>query len=334
MIAGDWLGAHYVASSLASFVIVVLFGYWLHTEWTWPQAPRDRVTLARYTVSMAGNLPLFVAGMFLLVDLGAAPVAAAAPLVTVLLIAFNFIATRWALRVRDEPGARAIPELARPPLPAWYPPDAEIERMLASYQPLYKWRRPRYALQLLKDIALLVPEGPCRLLDIGGGSGLIAQAIADFFPGKTVTAIDVVDRFLPQLRIEHRLFDGRRVPYGDGAFDCALLSNVLHHVPLALRAQLVAEALRVTGGRCVVVKDHAAPSALHRARLAWLDFIGNLPFGGMVWAQYLSETAWQGLFLESGCVAERLAPAPYRSGLARLVFPDRLEVLFRLRHAR
>lgn len=227
--------------------------------------------------------------------------------------------------------AAAIMEIGRAPLPGWFPEDPDIVRLLAAHQPAYRWRRPKYALQLLKDLSLLLPEGDCRVLDVGGGSGLIGQAIAHFFPGKRVTAIDVVDRFLPGVTIEHGTFDGQRIPHADGAFDCALLSNVLHHVPPAVRRQLLAEALRVTAGRCVIVKDHLAGSALDHARLAWLDFVGNLPFGGMVRARYLSAEAWERLFADAGCIAGRLAPAPYRSGLASVAFPNRLEILFRLR---
>ena len=98
MIGGDWLGLHYAASSLLSFAIVVGFGYWLHRAWTFPGAGRRGVTLARYALSMSLNLPAFVAGMFVCVDVAGLPVALAAPLVTVLLWAFNFAATRWALR--------------------------------------------------------------------------------------------------------------------------------------------------------------------------------------------------------------------------------------------
>jgi putative flippase GtrA len=98
MIAGDWLGAHYAASSVASYVIVVLFGYWLHTTWTWPGTPRAGTSLARYALTTSANLPLFVAGMFVFVDLAHMPVAVASPVVTVILMAFNFVAVRWALR--------------------------------------------------------------------------------------------------------------------------------------------------------------------------------------------------------------------------------------------
>ena len=101
MIGGDWAGLHYVASSLISFAIVVLVGYWLHSGWTFPGAERGRVTLARYALTMALNLPLSLAGMFLFVDLLGFTVPIAAPAVTVLLAAFNFVAGRWALRVRQ-----------------------------------------------------------------------------------------------------------------------------------------------------------------------------------------------------------------------------------------
>ncbi|HEY2336838.1 MAG TPA: class I SAM-dependent methyltransferase [Burkholderiales bacterium] len=226
-----------------------------------------------------------------------------------------------------------IAELAPRPAPAWFPPDAELERALAARQPVYRWRRPRYLLRQLKDLAALMPEGPCRVIDVGAGSGLVGETIARFFPGKHVTAIDVVDRFLPGLGVAHSTFDGRRIPHGDGAFDCAIFSNVLHHVPLAARAPLLAETVRVTGGRCIVIKDHLAASALDHARLAALDFIGNLPFGGMVWARYLTDAQWRALFDAARCDAERVVGPRYRSGAMGAAFPNRLEVLFRLRSA-
>src|SRR5688572_2935905 len=105
--------------------------------------------------------------------------------------------------------AGSIAALAPQPPPAWFPPETVLAQMLAQHQPVYRWRKPRYAVRLLRDLALLLPERNCRLLDIGGGSGLIAEAIARYFPGKSVTAIDVVDRFLPSLTIEHKTFDGR-----------------------------------------------------------------------------------------------------------------------------
>lgn len=98
MVAGDWLGWHYAASSLVSFATVAALGYWLHSAWTFPGARHSAMTFARYAGSMSLNLPAFIAGMYLAVDLAGLPVAIAAPLVTVGLWALNFAATRWALR--------------------------------------------------------------------------------------------------------------------------------------------------------------------------------------------------------------------------------------------
>jgi len=98
IIAGDGIGLHYAATAVGSFVVVVLVGYGLHSRWTFPDARRDGLTLGRYAASMSLNLPLFVAGMFLSVDAAGLPVALAAPLVTALLLLFNFFAVRWALR--------------------------------------------------------------------------------------------------------------------------------------------------------------------------------------------------------------------------------------------
>ena len=229
--------------------------------------------------------------------------------------------------------AGSIAALAPQAPPAWFPSEIVVAEMLAQHQPIYRWRKPHYIVQLLRDLASLLPEGSCRILDIGGGSGLVAEAITRFFPEKSVTAIDVVDRFLPSLTVERKTYNGRTIPCADGAYDCALFSNVLHHVPTEARATLIAEALRATGGACVVIKDHVADSTLDRARLAWLDFVGNLPFGGMVRAEYLSDAAWHDLFVAANCCGERFAGGDYRSGAAALAFPNRLEVLFRLRSA-
>ena len=106
MIGGDWLGLHYVASSFASFAIVVPFGYWLHSSWTFPGAQRGGMSFARYALTMSLNLPLSIAGMFVLVDLAGLGVPIAAAAVTVILAAFNFVGGRWALRARRAQSTR------------------------------------------------------------------------------------------------------------------------------------------------------------------------------------------------------------------------------------
>lgn len=98
IIAGDLVGWHYVASSVASLMIVTVFGYQLHSRWTFPGAERSRTSFLRYAITVSANFPLSLAGLFILVDLVGLPIPIAAPAVTVVLLAFNFTANRWALR--------------------------------------------------------------------------------------------------------------------------------------------------------------------------------------------------------------------------------------------
>jgi hypothetical protein len=78
------------------------------------------------------------------------------------------------------------------------------------------------------------------------------------------------------------------------------------------------------------IKDHAARSWLDHRRLAMLDLIGNIPFGGMVRADYLTLADWQALADASGYrIAETLRDAlsPRRDGIGG--FPNRLEIAMR-----
>ncbi len=102
MIGGDWLGLHYVASCFISFAIVVLVGYRLHSGWTFRAAERSAPSLARYVLVASANLPMALAGFFLLVDLFGLPVPIASPLLTLALLAVNFVGNRWALRARPQ----------------------------------------------------------------------------------------------------------------------------------------------------------------------------------------------------------------------------------------
>ena len=102
MIGGDWLGLHYAVSSVVSYVVVVTFGYLLHSAWTFSGAQRGGRSFVRYALMASANLPLSILGMFVFVDLAGFSVPFASPLVTVLLVIFNFAGSRWALR-HDRP---------------------------------------------------------------------------------------------------------------------------------------------------------------------------------------------------------------------------------------
>jgi SAM-dependent methyltransferase len=86
----------------------------------------------------------------------------------------------------------------------------------------------------------LLPSRPDRLVEIGCGDGALLAELERRGAAATLHGFDVSeaairaahDRGLPSVEV----FDGRRLPVGDGSFDVALLSHVLEHVddPLAL----------------------------------------------------------------------------------------------------
>jgi len=226
--------------------------------------------------------------------------------------------------------AARLRRLESSPRPSWLPEDAAIVRHLVDRDPWLRYREPRYQLQLIKDLAGLMPADRCTLLDIGAGSGLIGETIAALFPGKSVTGVDIAPDPLANLRIPLVRFDGGRLPFADQSFDCALFCNVLHHVKPEVRTDLLREALRVTGGGPLVIKDHLAAMPSDRLRLWLLDVLGNAPRGAMISASYLEEPQWEALLRDLGCTGDMLPISAYRSGLGDWCFPNRLEICFRI----
>ena len=204
-----------------------------------------------------------------------------------------------------------------------------VSTILRAHLGLYHWRRPVYQATMLEALRSCWGEGDRRVLDVGGGTGVIAQAISELFPVDRVVSVDVEDRFLPTLTIEHAIFDGRRLPFADGEFDCVVFNNVIHHVQPRDRAPLLRECRRVAPTGAVFIKDHLAQTLLDHLRLTALDAIGNAPFSGMIRADYLSLAEWRSLAAETGYAISSTTSSTYRRGLVGAIFPNALEVLMR-----
>lgn len=105
---GELFHVHYAITTTASFVIVALTGYVLHSTYTFP-TPMSAVGLVRYAAAMAINLPLSIGLMFILHDLLRIQILLASLSITAALFALNYIASHWAvvghLRSRT-PGAQ------------------------------------------------------------------------------------------------------------------------------------------------------------------------------------------------------------------------------------
>lgn len=101
--------------------------------------------------------------------------------------------------------------------------------------------------------AAIAEVAPTRVLDVGCGTGEMAQRIATEV-GSAVIAIDTSPRMVKLTRergIDARLGDVQDLRFADGEFDCVLAGWVLYHVPDRDRA--ISEIARVLrpGGRLV-----------------------------------------------------------------------------------
>lgn len=107
------------------------------------------------------------------------------------------------------------------------------------------------AYDMAREIALHLP-GAERVLDVGCGSGYIAHHLSAIL-GTRVMGTDVADDV--EAPIAYQRFDGRALPFPDGALDAVLFCYVLHHARDA--GALLAEARRVLkpGGRLIVYED-------------------------------------------------------------------------------
>lgn len=110
-------------------------------------------------------------------------------------------------------------------------------------------RRVTDELELLQSLVDL-PQHP-RIIELGCGAAHLSRKLLQRFPGCDVTGLEVDERQMaknrlqPQERLHFVQAGAQAIPFGDGAFDLALMLKSLHHVPLDLLNQALAEVHRV-----------------------------------------------------------------------------------------
>lgn len=109
-----------------------------------------------------------------------------------------------------------------------------------------------------RDALALHLEGAEHVADIGAGTGVISLALAEWFEGIRVTAVEPADAMRAQAiekrahpRIRYVAGTAERLPLTDGSVDVAWLSAVLHHVDREKTASELGRVLR-PGGRVLV----------------------------------------------------------------------------------
>lgn len=127
-----------------------------------------------------------------------------------------------------------------------------------------RWWAPVHrpaTLALLDEIEPAVTDGATRILDVGCGTGALAAAAVERWPGARVTGVDASAAMLAVASRELGDLDGTtrdrvslvqatadRLPFADGDFDIVLTAFVLQLVPSRYRALREARRVLAPGG--------------------------------------------------------------------------------------
>ncbi|HPP82637.1 MAG TPA: class I SAM-dependent methyltransferase [Rubrivivax sp.] len=113
----------------------------------------------------------------------------------------------------------------------------------------------RSALALVHDeldlLAELVPIDGREIIELGCGAARMARTLLERHPGCRVTGLEVDARqhaknlASPQPGLRFVAAGAEAIPFPDASFDVALMLKSLHHVPMPLMAQALAETRRV-----------------------------------------------------------------------------------------
>lgn len=156
-----------------------------------------------------------------------------------------------------------------------------------------------------------------RVLDFGAGIGSSVPYFERYFPGASLTCVDVS---LDSLRIGRGrfdragfvAFDGRHLPFADRCFDCVFAACVFHHIPPALHVPLFAELHRVlrSGGLITIFEHNPLNPLTVRA-------VNNCPFDA------------NAILMRAGTLRSRLEEAGFAHPAIgyRVFFPRLLRLL-------
>jgi SAM-dependent methyltransferase len=178
----------------------------------------------------------------------------------------------------------------------------------------------QYKIRDLKELCATRGRGamPARILDFGAGIGGSVAHVRHYFPTAQLTCVDVS---VASLRLAAQrfpgaadfvAFDGSRLPFADGSFDCAFAACVFHHIEPALHVGLLSELHRVLRpGGLVMIYEHNPlnPLTVHAVRTCPFD-----------------ENA---ILIGARTLRERLVEAGFAGATARyrLFFPRALRLL-------
>lgn len=176
-----------------------------------------------------------------------------------------------------------------------------------------------YIAQIIKWV-----PAPRRILEVGAGEGAVTERLKRAFPQSEIVATDIMPKV-------GRLYKGRRegvtflqktvqdiAAEQPGGFDFVILSDVIHHVPLALRPSIIGAlrgCLAVDG--LLIFKDWTEDRTL----IHWLCKASDVYLTGDN-VSHLDAPQLEAL-IETGfgqdTIVDRATIAPWRNNFAMLV---------------
>lgn len=103
----------------------------------------------------------------------------------------------------------------------------------------------------LDVLSELIPLDQRDIIELGCGAAHLARSLLGRFPDTRITGLEVDERqhaknlAAPQAGLTFIASGAQAIPFADASFDVALMLKSLHHVPLPLLAQALAEVGRV-----------------------------------------------------------------------------------------
>jgi len=172
--------------------------------------------------------------------------------------------------------------------------------MVAPHERLHEIHAGGRRLRVLADILAPLLPRDARVLDVGCGDGRLALRIRALRPDLVIEGAEVKPRAGTAITVTP--FDGRVLPFANGAFDAVLSVDTLHHAddPEAV----LQECARVAP--VVVLKDHLRDAWLARPTLRFMDWVGNRRHGVSVPDDYWPRNRWEEAFERSGLEVETL----------------------------
>ncbi|NOZ63521.1 MAG: class I SAM-dependent methyltransferase [Caldiserica bacterium] len=172
---------------------------------------------------------------------------------------------------------------------------------------LEKYLLPGYNLRKAQALIPLLPKN-VRLLDVGCGGGEVSYYLKNLAPSLEIVGLEV--RKPINCRIPLIVYDGKRIPFQDNAFDGILLIDVLHHAEDIPR--LLKECKRV--GKWVIVLEHPYFSFLSYLLLSAGDILFNFAFASPTSLHFKKTKQWRELFSQEGFKIEKEVKNLYLGG--------------------